>query len=137
MEVDLRSSGAEALQALNERFHAAVDAALEEENRHAAGRGALTVDKKLVGSRPAARQDESSPIVRQAIAITRAVGGAAVLREGSTDANIPISMSVPALTIGGGGSGTGAHSLAETFDTTNSWQGTERALLLAIALASK
>jgi acetylornithine deacetylase/succinyl-diaminopimelate desuccinylase-like protein len=137
MEVDLRSSDAAALQALDERFRAAVDRALGEENRRAGGRGALTVEKKIVGARPAARQEESSPIVRQAIAITRALGGAISLREGSTDANIPMSLSIPALTIGGGGSGAGAHSLAETFDTRNSWKGAERALLLAIALAGK
>jgi hypothetical protein len=122
---------------LDERFRAAVDRALGEENRRAGGRGALTVEKKIVGARPAARQEESSPIVRQAIAITRALGGAISLRESSTDANIPMSLSIPALTIGGGGSGAGAHSLAETFDTRNSWKGAERALLLAIALAGK
>ena len=35
----------------------------------------------------------------------------------------------------GGGKGTGAHSLGEAFDTTDSWRGTQRAILLAIALA--
>ena len=57
------------------------------------------------------------------------------LREGSTDANVPMNMHIPAITIGGGGSGSGVHTLSETFDTTNSWQGTQRAVLLAIALA--
>jgi hypothetical protein len=57
------------------------------------------------------------------------------LTEGSTDANLPMSLDIPAITIDAGGDGTGAHSLAETFDTTDSWQGTERALLAAIALA--
>jgi len=46
-----------------------------------------------------------------------------------------MSLNIPAIAIGGGGRGTGGHSLAETFDTTNSWLGTQRALLLAIALA--
>jgi tripeptide aminopeptidase len=57
------------------------------------------------------------------------------LDEGSTDANIPMSLQIPALTIDGGGRGSGAHSLGEGFDATNSWQGTQRATLLAIALA--
>jgi hypothetical protein len=55
--------------------------------------------------------------------------------EGSTDSNIAISLGIPAVTIAGGGTGTGAHALEEAFDTTDSWQGTVRALLLAIALA--
>ena len=42
---------------------------------------------------------------------------------------------IPAITIGGGGIGTGAHALNEAFDTKDSWLGTERALLLAVALA--
>jgi hypothetical protein len=46
-----------------------------------------------------------------------------------------MNMGIPALTIGGGGSGSGAHSLNETFDAKDSWLGTQRALLLAVALA--
>jgi hypothetical protein len=46
-----------------------------------------------------------------------------------------MSLGIPAITISGGGVGTGAHSLGESFDTKDSWRGTERALLLAVALA--
>jgi hypothetical protein len=56
---------------------------------------------------------------------------------GSTDANAAMNLRIPAITIGGGGSGSGGHSLNESFDTTNSWQGTQRAVLLAIALTQK
>ena len=56
------------------------------------------------------------------------------LGEGSTDSNYPMSFTAPAITIGGGGTGTGAHSLDEAFDSTDSWKGTQRALLLAVAL---
>ena len=52
------------------------------------------------------------------------------LGEGSTDANLPMSLGIPAITVGGGGRGSGAHSPAESFDTTDSWKGTERVLLL-------
>ena len=57
------------------------------------------------------------------------------LDEGSTDSNIPMNMGIAALTIDGGGRGSGAHALDEAFDSTNSWQGTQRALLIALALA--
>ena len=58
-----------------------------------------------------------------------------VLREGSTDSNVPMNLGIPAITISGGGTGTGAHSLNETFDTHDAWKGTQRAILLVVALA--
>ena len=55
--------------------------------------------------------------------------------EGSTDANIPMSLGIPSVTIGTGGQGTDAHALSEAFDVTDAWKGTQNALLLTIALA--
>ena len=76
-----------------------------------------------------------APIVAAVVSVTRALGLPVELGEGSTDANLPMSLNIPAITIDAGGQGTGAHSPEETFDTTDSWQGTARALLTAIALA--
>jgi tripeptide aminopeptidase len=135
MEVDMRSSDPAALKSIDASFHKAVDTALAEENERWDNRGRLTVDKQLVGDRPAGRTPADSPIVEAAVSVTKALGLPVSLDEGSTDANIPMSLDVPAITIDGGGRGTGAHSLGETFDTTDSWQGTQRATLLAIALA--
>ena len=53
----------------------------------------------------------------------------------TTDANTPMSLHIPAITIGTGGRGQDAHALTESFDTTDAWLGTQRAVLLAIALA--
>jgi acetylornithine deacetylase/succinyl-diaminopimelate desuccinylase-like protein len=133
MEVDMRSSDKVALEALNTKFKAAVQEAVDEENRRWS-RGPVTVSNELVGVRPAGITLPDSPIVRTAVAATRLFGGDGSLREGSTDANVPMNLGIPAITIGGGGVGSGAHSLNETFDTKNSWLGTQRALLLAIAL---
>ena len=69
--------------------------------------------------------------------MTKALGLPVSLDEGSTDSNMAMSMGIPAITIDGGGRGTGAHALDEAFDTTNSWQGTQRALLIALALAQQ
>ena len=69
------------------------------------------------------------------MAVTHALGFVESLREGSTDANVPMNMNIPAITIGAGGSESGAHTLDESFNTTNSWEGTKRAVFLAIALA--
>jgi hypothetical protein len=75
-----------------------------------------------------------SPIVKIAMAADAAIGVTTALRSGSTDSNIPISLGVPAITISGGGQGHGAHSLDESFDTTNSHLGTQRALLIALGI---
>jgi tripeptide aminopeptidase len=133
-EMDMRSADAAALQAIDAKFNRAVDEAVRDEdarwNQHA-----LSVDKALVGNRPAGQTRSDSPIVRAAVSATRALGLPVSLDEGSTDANYPMSLGIPAITIDGGGRGTDAHALTETFDTTDSWKGTQRALLLTIALA--
>jgi acetylornithine deacetylase/succinyl-diaminopimelate desuccinylase-like protein len=133
-EVDMRSVDPAALKALDAKFHKAIDDAVADENVRWGSRQ-LTVDKQLVGDRPAGRMAADHPIVVAAAAATKALGLPVSLDEGSTDSNIPMNMGIPAITIDGGGRGSGAHALEESFDTTNSWQGTQRALLIALALA--
>jgi tripeptide aminopeptidase len=133
-EVDMRSADPAALKSLDAKFHKAMDDAVIDENTRWGSR-ALTVDKQLVGDRPAGRTPADSPIVVAAVSASKALGLQATLDEGSTDSNIPMNLGIPAITIDGGGRGTGAHALDEAFDSTNSWQGTQRALLIALALA--
>jgi acetylornithine deacetylase/succinyl-diaminopimelate desuccinylase-like protein len=135
MEVDLRSPDPASLKALDGKFKAAVQEACDEENRRWHDKGKIHVAPELVGLRPAGSTPVNSPIVQTALGVSRALGLEEMLREGSTDSNVPMNLGIPAVTISGGGRGTGAHSLGETFDTTDSWVGTQRALLLAIALA--
>ncbi len=135
MEVDLRSSDVAALKSLDEKFRQAMQEACDEENRRWKDRGKISVSPELVGLRPAGMTPRDSAIVQTALGVSRALGIEEVLREGSTDSNVPMNLGIPALTISGGGRGTGAHSLGEAFDATGSWMGTQRALLLAIALA--
>src|SRR6185436_14990634 len=137
MEVDMRSSNAAGLAALDARFQSAVDEAVAEENRRWSHPGMITVVKELVGDRPAGETAASSPIVQTALAVGRSLGLAPALGEGSTDGNLPISLKIPAITIGGGGTASDGHALSESFDTTDSWKGTQNALLLAIALAER
>ena len=137
MEVDMRSSNPGALAAVDAEFQKAIDAAVTEENQRWGKPGAITLVKEVVGDRPAGSTPENSPIVRAGLETATALGFTATLGEGSTDSNIPMSLGIPAITIGGGGHGRDAHTLTESFDTTDSWMGTEHALLLAIALAQR
>jgi acetylornithine deacetylase/succinyl-diaminopimelate desuccinylase-like protein len=135
MEVDMRSADPNALKEVDARFQAAIKEAVTEENARWNGRGPVTASAELVGVRPAGQTAKESPIVQTAMAVSRAMQIEEVLREGSTDSNVPMNLGIPAITISGGGAGTGAHSLGETFDGRDSWRGTQRALLLAVSLA--
>ncbi len=137
MEVDMRSSDPAALAAVDANVQKAVDAAVAEENQRWGSARTITVVKELVGDRPAGSTPESSPIVRAGLAAATVLGFNTNLGEGSTDSNLPMSLTTPAITIGGGGRGKDAHALTESFDTTDAWMGTEHALLLTIALAQR
>jgi tripeptide aminopeptidase len=135
-EVDMRSSDAAALASIDASFQKAVKEAVKDEEARW-NNGRLTVDAQLVGDRPAGRTPATSAVVQTAVALNRALGLEVALGEGSTDANVPMSLGIPGITIGGGGRGSGAHSPVESFDATDSWKGTERVLLLAVALAGR
>ena len=133
MEVDMRSADPASLKEVDASFNAAVKEAVAEENARWNNRGAVSASAELVGVRPAGQTPKDSPIVQTALAVSRAMKIEEALREGSTDANVPMNLGIPAITLSGGGAGTGAHSLNETFNAKDSWRGTQRALLLAIA----
>jgi len=134
MEVDMRSADKNSLEAVNTKFKAAVQEAVDEEN-HRWGRGSITYTADLVGVRPPGVTPPDSAIVITSLAVSKLFGFTGAPGEGSTDSNVPMNLGIPAVTIGGGGHGSGAHALNETFDTKDSYIGTQRALLLAVALA--
>ena len=135
MEVDLRSSDEAALKQLDAGFQASVRGALEEENSRRKSHEPLTVAIDMVGNRPAGRTEAGLAVVDTAIATLKALALPVRLDEGSTDANLPMSVGIPSIAIGGGGVGRDAHSPRESFDTTDSWKGTQLVTLLAVALA--
>lgn len=137
MEIDMRSSDPASLADVDAKIQKAIDLSVQEENARWGKPGQITVEKKLVGDRPAGNTPENSPIVRAGLASATSLGFSVNLGEGSTDSNIPMSMKIPAITIGGGGRGREAHALTESFDTTDAWQGTQHAMLLTIALVQK
>ena len=87
------------------------------------------------GIRPAGAQPDSARIVRAGIDAARALGFTTELTSGSTDANLPMSLGIPSITIDGGGEGRGAHSLAEEYDDgERGWLGPQWAALLVLSL---
>ena len=134
-EVDLRSHDQEALDSVERRFLQMIQAAATVENARWGGKETIRVEAERVGVRPPGQTPRDSRIVETAVSVTMALGLPVSFETGSTDANVPMGLGVPAITIDGGGKGSGAHSLAEALDTTDYWKGTQRALLLAVALA--
>ena len=134
MEVDLRSGDVTSLRALEKQFRQAVADAVAQENARW-NSAALTANIEIVGMRPAGRLPSSAPIVQTAISVSKALNLPITFSEGSTDANLPLSLGIPALTIDAGGRGSGAHTDNETYDATDAWKGTQRAILLTVALA--
>jgi tripeptide aminopeptidase len=135
MEVDLRSADADALRTLDRRFIDAVQRAVTEENGRWGDTRRVAVRIDQIGDRPAGQTARTQPIVETALAVSRALSIRSDLIEGSTDANLPMSVGIPSITVGAGGRGTGAHTPQETFDTSNSWRGTQRIVALALTLS--
>jgi tripeptide aminopeptidase len=132
-EVDMRSHDKASLDALHAKFLSAADDAAAAENKRW-GNGTITVEKKSVGIRPPGSTPVASDVVTAATSVTKALGIAVEWSASSTDSNVPMGLGIPAITIDGGGQGKDAHALTEAFDTTDSWKGTQRAILIAIAL---
>lgn len=137
MDIDMRSESAEHLDRLDATIQTALRAALESENaRWPNGRTKVTMKIDTIGIRPTGAQSDDAPIVRAAIAAGKALGFSEPTGASSTDANLPISMKIPAVTIDGGGKGMGAHSISESYDDTDSgYLGPQWAALLVTALA--
>ena len=135
MEVDLRSEEAASLAELDARVRKAIDAAVTAENARWRHSAKVSAEVRLVGDRPAGRTPDTSDIVRAAGSVLSALRQRVVLDTSSTDANVAMARGVPAITIGGGGTGEGAHSLDESFDTAGAVEGLRQAILLGVALA--
>jgi acetylornithine deacetylase/succinyl-diaminopimelate desuccinylase-like protein len=134
MAVDMRSNSTEELLKLEARLLALVKQAVAEENARW-GSDKLSLDIKLIGDRPAGIVSADSPIVQATQRAVTAVSGAkATLAGSSTDSNQPMSLGIPAVTIGGGGEGGNWHSRNEWYRNVNAYQGPQNALLTVLML---
>ena len=117
MVVDMRSESRDELEKLVETFLDLVHEAVEEENAtRSILEGQIELEMTLVGDRPSGQTSESANIVKFAVAAFEAFGIRPTFRISSTDSNVPISLGIPAITIGRGGLGGRSHSLDEWVD---------------------
>jgi len=142
MRVDIRSTSGFEIERLEMELRRAIEQAIQEGGiRSAAKRNSsqsspgLASEIVTIGHRPGGELNPNARILQVARAVDAQLGNTSQIQRASTDANIPISMGREAIAIGAGGSGAGAHTLQEWFDTTGRELGLRRILLIVLALA--
>jgi tripeptide aminopeptidase len=142
--VEFRSTDLRQLVRLEVALHRAIEDVVEASN--ASARAADRGDRKdkpaplvrfqieKIGDRPAAELPADSPLLEALRAVDRHLGLRTDLRLGSTDANIPLSLGIPAVSLGAGGDGGGAHTRAEWYSAVNRELGLRRILMLTLAM---
>ncbi|MDZ4700788.1 MAG: M20/M25/M40 family metallo-hydrolase [Rhodothermales bacterium] len=135
MEVDMRSVNPDRLAGIDGLLKEAVAEGLAYHNRLKRSGPELTASVESIGQRPSGATPADAPLVQRSLASARALGGDASLSMSSTDANIPISLGIPAVTIGRGGDSGNAHALDEWWLNKDGHLGIHWALLLAAAEA--
>ena len=117
MEFDMRSENPAELAKVEQQFKQIVSASIERENStRLTTEGKIDADVKLIGDRPAGNTAETTDLVKFSTSVSKAKGLNPRLTYSSTDSNIPMSLGIPAITIGSGGTGGRAHSLDEWID---------------------
>jgi len=135
MEVDLRSAADAELRRLDAFFRRGVKEALDEQNAtRRPGDPPLKLQLDLIGERPSGETPADSPLVKLAIESTKPIGVEPRLDQSSTDSNLPISLGIPAITLGAGGTSGASHTLAEWYDPRDRDKGLKRGLLLILGL---
>ena len=136
LEVDVRSASAAIIARLDREVReAATVGAMEENARRATGAIPLTYGIEVIGERPGGETPVDHPLVLAAMEATRLIGRNPELAIASTDANIPISLGIPAVAIGAGGRGGDAHTPGEWFENTEGTLGLSRALGVVVNAA--
>ncbi len=139
MEVDMRSESLGNLDQMERLIKEAIAKGVDAENaRWPGARGKITARYDTIGIRPVGPvpQTDSTPIVRLAVEAAQALGERAPVGASSTDANLPMSLGIPAITIDGGGRGGNAHAAGEWYeDGPAGYKGPQWALLVVTSLA--
>lgn len=135
MEVDMRAIEPKNLDEIESIFKKSVEKAISEYN--ASGiRGEVTYELIKIGDRPSGQLPASLPLIQRTMAATKLFGVTPRLGRGSTNINIPVAKGIPAVCIGRGGKGGGAHSLHEWYlNDEESDESIQLALLITLSQA--
>lgn len=139
VKVDLRSTAETEIARLETALREAMQAGVDEENSSARDRsprnGKLTAQFKVLGVRPGGELPADAPLLEAVRSADRYLNNRSRIERSSTDANIPLSLGIPAISLGAGGRGGGSHSLEEWYESGGRELGLKRILLTALAVA--
>ena len=141
MKVDLRSESESELGKLENFLRESIQSGIDEEMAAARERGMagstgmLDLKVSVLGVRPAGELPENSPLLAALLAADTRLGNRSRRERSSTDANIPLSVGIPAISLGAGGRSGGAHTIEEWYDPTNRELGLQRVVLTLLAVA--
>ena len=133
MQIDIRSIEPNRLDDMEEILFNSMQKATNEQNEIKRSGPDLRLAINKIGNRPSGKVDESVPLIQRTIAATQHMGVEPRLTIGSTNSNIPISLGVPAVTIGRGGDGGKAHSLDEWWINKDGYKSIQLALLILLS----
>ena len=128
-KIDLRSEDNARIDRLAQRLTAAVERAVESENA-LSNSGRATARVREIGSRPSGALPDDAPLLECVRGVDAHLGIRSYLECSSTDANVPLSMGLPALSIGAGGLGSGAHTAGEWYSPEGREHGLQRIMLI-------
>lgn len=133
VELDLRSESENPLRALEDEVRSIAGAAVAAENaRERKTDEPLRLDVEVIGDRPVGAADPDAPLIQAAVDATRAAGYDPELVASSSDSNVPMSLGIPAVTMGAGGEAGKAHTPEEWYRNEEGPEGILRALLTAL-----
>jgi len=136
VKIDLRSEEESELDQLEKELRASMQAGIREEMAAAVpGSGSLEISYRSLGVRPAGKLASDAQLVAAISGVDKYLGNRSRLESSSTDANIPLSLGIPAIGIGGGGRAGGSHTTGEWYDTAGRSLGLKRALLTVLTVA--
>jgi tripeptide aminopeptidase len=137
LKVDIRSESEDELTRLESALRECIAAGVRDEMDSARDRskGKLEWKVELLGSRPGGELAPGSALLAALRSADEFVGTQSRIERSSTDANIPLSVGIEAISIGAGGSGGGAHSLQEWYDSAGREAGLKRALLTILGVS--
>jgi acetylornithine deacetylase/succinyl-diaminopimelate desuccinylase-like protein len=136
VKIDLRSEDEDELGRLESALREAMQAGVRDEvsSRNAPGNSLELIFRSL-GTRPAGKLPDDSPLLATVRSVDRFLGNRSRLERSSTDANIPLSLGIPAIALGGGGRGGGSHTPDEWYDPAGRELGLKRLFLTVVSLA--
>jgi acetylornithine deacetylase/succinyl-diaminopimelate desuccinylase-like protein len=142
IKVDIRSEQERDISRVETALRDAIRAGIQEEMSASNARGmagaegaGIEMQLKLLGARPGGDLAAGSALLQSVMDADRFLGNRSRTERSSTDANIPLSLGIPAISLGAGGSAGGAHTLTEWFDPTGREMGLKRVLLTVLSAA--